>query len=1019
MTHVFRAQRTFVGLFTLGLFATLACSEGKRGPFASSNEFVNNGGDPCSSPNAGCECSDDGAIVACGEVKRISGDYISCSMGKRTCSAGSWGPCIGDAITTRSASSLSTQGLGSQTKCTGNPCAPDCVNQTDTPPGIDAGAGFKISDAGLSLEGVTVDGGSACATLTVSPSPTTTLTVTNLGASNTVAFTPSLLPAGCYVGPVPALWAVDKFDISSINPSGLLTLVTPIAGPIQVQAFAGTLASAPTTVNVVVNAVDVSAAPAGVTAAMLTGAGAAPDPIEILYPYTGTMFPLGLPAPILQWRNGGTPATAVRVTLRYPATGTPIFSWSGIINESTTFPATAIAAQPRAAFPQQVWFAFEQTAKRNRVSLGDAAALVIQRLVGGVLRNEVSRSIRFADGQLKGKIFYNSYGTNLALNYPGAYTGARFGAATLGIAPGATTPTVVAGYSSNPGTDGCRVCHSVAAQGNVLATCYESHAGVSYNLAASPVTQTPIGSAAIYGFPALSPDGSYLFTGTDIPGAYGATSGLYLLNGNPVPSGTVFTNLRAGTPAFSHDASKLAFVFRGNSIAPVAAPTTGPVNGDGKTLSTMDFNPVTKTFSNMQNRYTPALGSSVWPSFLPPGQNGIVFEREIITNQNGGWGFTRSNCDARDAACNDTGTTGELMWVNTIGAPQPVVLAKANGVGLPTGPNLHGTGAAYAGTAPTGHAITVANFNDAVYNYEPTALPISAGGYSWIAFTSRRMYGNIATINPYYSDPRFRNISAEPTPKKVWITAIANNPTPGTDPSFPAFYLPGQELLAGNSRAYFALEACKVPNVVASATNLCETDLDCCGGTATPQTAICKIDTPIASPPTKHCVPTGGGMCSADGGACALDSNCCGFATGTRCASGVCQTPPPIVNYSAASYVRDYVSNCPVGKRPVWRFFDWQSITPTGTSISFLAATGATVAALGPQVAVGVAQPLPVVTPTWTSAPFTVDTALTSTGQVSKVVLRITAVFNPKTVQPSATPTLTQWRQNYDCVDSE
>ena len=40
-----------------------------------------------------------------------------------------------------------------------------------------------------------------------------------------------------------------------------------------------------------------------------------------------------------------------------------------------------------------------------------------------------------------------------------------------------------------------------------------------------------------------------------------------------------------------------------------------------------------------------------------------------------------------------------------------------------------------------GTSSTNSTYYEEVYNYEPTALPVTIGGYSWVAFTSRRLYG--------------------------------------------------------------------------------------------------------------------------------------------------------------------------------------------------------------------------------------------------------------------------------------
>lgn len=79
--------------------------------------------------------------------------------------------------------------------------------------------------------------------------------------------------------------------------------------------------------------------------------------------------------------------------------------------------------------------------------------------------------------------------------------------------------------------------------------------------------------------------------------------------------------------------------------------------------------------------------------------------------------------------------------------------------------------------------------------YEPTFMPESRGGYFWLVFVSERTYGNILTN----TDPVTRN-------KQLWVTAIDDPPQPGTDPSHPAFWLPGQETNNQNMRGAWTLD---------------------------------------------------------------------------------------------------------------------------------------------------------------------------------------------------------------------
>src|ERR1700689_3312933 len=45
------------------------------------------------STDQGCPCSGTGT-AACGSVTSQNDGYVSCSEGNRTCTAGTWGPCI-------------------------------------------------------------------------------------------------------------------------------------------------------------------------------------------------------------------------------------------------------------------------------------------------------------------------------------------------------------------------------------------------------------------------------------------------------------------------------------------------------------------------------------------------------------------------------------------------------------------------------------------------------------------------------------------------------------------------------------------------------------------------------------------------------------------------------------------------------------------------------------------------------------------------------------------------------------
>jgi hypothetical protein len=127
---------------------------------------------------------------------------------------------------------------------------------------------------------------------------------------------------------------------------------------------------------------------------------------------------------------------------------------------------------------------------------------------------------------------------------------------------------------------------------------------------------------------------------------------------------------------------------------------------------------------------------------------------------------------------------------------------------------------------------------------------VAAGGYFWLFFTSRRNYGN--TLVGDQNDAKS---------KTIWVSALSIG-SGAVDPSHPAFYLPGQELEAGNVRAFATLEPCKADGAA------CQTGIECCCGACTGGVCGC---------------PQG---CSNIDEKCETDADCCD--PQAKCINGVC-----------------------------------------------------------------------------------------------------------------------------------
>lgn len=106
----------------------------------------------------------------------------------------------------------------------------------------------------------------------------------------------------------------------------------------------------------------------------------------------------------------------------------------------------------------------------------------------------------------------------------------------------------------------------------------------------------------------------------------------------------------------------------------------------------------------------------------------------------------------------------------------------------------------------TGDATQLLRGGPAGQDVLPAFSPFREGGYYWLLFYSRRPYGAVTTN------------------KQLWVMAIDANHVPGTDPSHPAFWLPGQNPAESNITAYWARVGC------AREGNECKSDDDCCVG---------------------------------------------------------------------------------------------------------------------------------------------------------------------------------------------
>jgi hypothetical protein len=344
-----------------------------------------------------------------------------------------------------------------------------------------------------------------------------------------------------------------------------------------------------------------------------------------------------------------------------------------------------------------------------------------------------------------------------------------------------------------------------------------------------------------------------------------------------------------------------------------------------------------------------------------------------------------------------SGTSYLPQDARTVGSPLPTAYHRDNGSFTITQADS---------CTNTGTASAVSDYR---LNYLPNMSPVQAGKMNWVIFTSRRMYGNVAYDDPWDAEPGYSCNSGNPPTKKLWVSAIDKTWTPGTDPSHPAFYLPGQELEAGNSDAYWVASQCL------DVGETCTSNDDCCGGSGDDPTASCKVVSTATVPPSREC--QGLDTCSPVGQACDVSSDCC---EGLVCppGGGVCFSQPQAL-YEQQVMTRQYEAECPPATHVEWRFFEWQATIPSGTSIEFAVQSRTADGILLPSEP----QPMSAAYSTttaeaWAHGAQTATEALELAGAPARERLLVTFTFNPSS-DGSLAPTLHAWRQLFDCLPAE
>ena len=307
--------------------------------------------------------------------------------------------------------------------------------------------------------------------------------------------------------------------------------------------------------------------------------------MRFLYPYAGTVYPQGIPGPVLMWDGPASDVVYVRLH-------SSRFDYRGCLKPSTP---------NRLVLPPGIW----DLAATSTNGAADPFTLDLKLLAGEAVHGPISEQLVIARGALTGSVYYMSY----------TPVGGVFRVRAGGTAEAALTPLSCAG------------CHSISANGARMLA-FSSGFGSSFTLSASSSVPTPLSTAPGAEFAGVYPDGSVYVASAHPTSGGGPMSrgggvtnaGLYdtatgtLIDGSGIPTG-------ACMPTFSTDGKQLTFTDLG------ATP--------GHTLASMRFSIATRAASMYQTLYSSQSAYLGWPTFLPDG-NAVVFAQGAAADFSGG-----------------------------------------------------------------------------------------------------------------------------------------------------------------------------------------------------------------------------------------------------------------------------------------------------------------------------------------------------------------------------------------------
>ena len=487
------------------------------------------------------------------------------------------------------------------------------------------------------------------------------------------------------------------------------------------------------------------------TQTALHGQGMADAAFAWLYPYDKTVFPRGIISPTLQFGGGASDAEYVHITSK-------TLDYKGYF-------AGGAAGNVALSLPQKSWVAVTAA-----VAAGDAATVQVTKISGGHVTGPISESWPIAQGNIRGTIFYETYGSMIA--------GGRNS------------------VGDSEDSAGREEAHAVQGLGHGVLRSHLPRRERGW--VDDPVRHEPRGQRVMErGERDLRDDREQqrLHVHGPVPRRHLRDVGHELQRDLHAHSRVAPLRHedrgehRGARLGLGHHAGRHARVLTRRQADRLHARGQGRRTRSPKWTSTRRRRPS----SGLVDLATESSGYVAWPAFTPD-------DKMVI--------FQSGSSATFDTDCQNTGD----LYVVDVASHTLRRLDALDGY----------TGAGTASYLPA---------NDPGLNFAPTVLAEAVGGYFWSVFTSHRSYGGLLASkanNPGLGFSNCTSAQGDEDDGKLWVAAIDIGSSPGQDPSHPAFYLDGQELQADNLRGYWVLPACQANGAS------CQTGDECCCGFCRP-----------------------------------------------------------------------------------------------------------------------------------------------------------------------------------------